>query len=418
MFKNIFRTFVSRIIIAILTFSVVFLTSRTLGATHYGTIGLILIAISMTHLFASLLGGTALVYYSSRLPVPVLFVLTTLWSFLVSIIVAGIMAISHLYPAEFLYLVIPIGIVSNIMHICLYIILGKERIIEHNIMSLIQIFIHFVLLFTLFYVFDFQNIKYYLLSLLVSYTIAMFVGIWFCRKDIFPLSAYRVIEAAKEIIKYGFWVQMSAFVQIINYRLSYYLIDFFLGRQMLGIFTLCIQIAEGFWILPRSIALVQFSHISNSQNPIHSYQVSLTLMQFTMFAILVLSLPLYLIPESLFLFVFGNSFSGMKSVISWLIPAIIIFSGVIIISHYFSGINKVYYNTITALVGLIFTVSGCLLLIPALELKGAALAAVFSYSAMFIAALLIFLSVSKKRLSDIFYLHFNYKHFFKSLLRL
>jgi len=415
MFKNIFTTFVSKSLIAILTFIVIFITSRTLGAENYGTIGLILIAISMTHLFSSLLGGTSLVYYSNRLTTSTLFALTTLWSFIVSIVVAGIMALFLLYPPEYTYLVIAISIVSNIMHSFLYIILGKERIIQHNILSLIQIIVHAIILSTVFLILKYQNINCYLISLLISYIIGMFVGMWFCRKEIFPISANGIIDVAKEIINYGFWVQISAFLQLINYRLSYYLIDFFLGRQMLGVFTLCIQIAESFWILPRSIALVQFSRISNSENLTHNSKLTISLMQFSMIAILILSLPLFVIPENLFLFVFGNSYIGMKSVIATLIPAIIIFSGVIIISHYFSGTNKVYYNTITTLIGLVFTIIGCLILIPYQQLQGAAVSAIISYTSMFIASILIFLSISKRKIHEIFKPKFNAKHFISLL---
>jgi O-antigen/teichoic acid export membrane protein len=85
-----------------------------------------------------------------------------------------------------------------------------------------------------------------------------------------------------------------------------------------------------------------------------------------------------------------------------LIPAIVIFSGNIVVSHFFSGIGKVYYNTIVGAIGLVFTVITCLLLIPQFGLRGAAMAANLSYMAMFIAVMFCFIRCSKTSLRDYF----------------
>jgi O-antigen/teichoic acid export membrane protein len=401
MFKNIFRTFVSRIIAAILTFGVVFISSRSLGPENYGTIGLVMVAIGIALLFSALIGGSSLVYFTSRSNPAAIFTISSLWGLLMAICIPGIMALLNLYPREYFIYVFLISMLANISQNLMFIILGKERIIQQNIINLLQVFAHFTVVSFIFHILKKPSVDHYLFSVLISHSIATVVGFIFCRKDIFPFTFYGLSDIIPEIIKYGFWVQMSAFVQIFNYRLSYYLVDWFLGRQMLGIYTLAVQLAESFWILPRSVAIVQFAHISNMKDVKQSVALSYKLMQLVMIVIALCSIPVFFVPETWLIFIFGIGYTGIKSVLILLIPAIIIFSGTIILSHYFSGIGKVYYNTITGSIGFIFTVISCLILIPQFKLSGAAFATNITYISMFIISLLIFIKINHTNIQQL-----------------
>ncbi len=395
MYKNIFRTFTTRIIAAILTFGVVFITSRALGPENYGTIGLVMVAIGIALLFSALIGGTSLVYFTSRVNPSALFAISTIWGFLMAIFISGIMALLGLYPSEYFVHVFLISVMANISQNLMFIILGKERIFQQNIISVVQVFLHFSIVVFFFHGLKQPSVDYYLTSVLISHSVATFIGLFCCRKEILPITFTGLSSQLSEIIKYGFWVQMSAFIQMFNYRLSYYLVDWFLGREMLGIYTLAVQLAESFWILPRSVAIVQFSHIANMKNPKEAILLSYKLMQMVIVIIALCSIPIFFIPESWLTFIFGWGYTGIKQVLVLLIPAIIIFSGSIILSHYFSGIGKVWVNAITGLIGLVFTISVGFWLIPYLELMGAAYATNISYLAMFVISLLLFIKISK-----------------------
>jgi O-antigen/teichoic acid export membrane protein len=380
MYKNIFRTFVSRIIAALLTFAVVFISSRALGPENYGTIGLIMVAISIALLFSALIGGTSLVFFTSRVDPSALFTISSIWGILMSLVISGAMALLDLYPSEYFIYVFLISLIANISQNLMFIILGRERILQQNIINVAQVFTHFVVLSFLFHGMGTPSIKFYLTSVLISHSVAAMIGIICCHKEIFPLRLSGLALHIAEIVRYGFWVQLSAFVQLFNYRLSYYLVDWFLGREMLGIYTLAVQLAESFWILPRSVAIVQFAHISNLRESKDAVNLSYKLMQLVVIIIALGSIPIFFIPEHWLIFVFGYGYAGIKSVLMMLIPAIIIFSGSIILSHFFSGIGKVWVNTITGFVGLIFTFFACMFLIPSFELTGAAIATNISYA--------------------------------------
>jgi len=401
MYRNIFRTFVSRIIAAVLTFGVVFVSSRSLGPEKYGTIGLIMVAVGMALLFSALIGGTSLVYYTSRVKPAALFTVSSLWGLLTSLVISGLMGVLKLYPPEFFLFVFLISLLANISQNLMFIILGKERIYQQNIITVMQVFTHFCIVIFLFHGLKAPSVGHYLLSVLISHTVATLAGLFFCRKEVFPLTFSGISASISEIMQYGFWVQLSAFIQLFNYRLSYYMVDWFLGRQMLGIYTLAVQLAESFWILPRSVAIVQFAHISNISEPKDSVVLSYKLMQTVMLSIAVFSIPIFFIPEDWLILVFGPGYAGIKNVLILLIPAIVIFSGAIILSHYFSGIGKVKFNAMTGGIGLIVTTGACFAFIPAFGLKGAAYAANISYAVMYITSLIIFILVSRSSLREL-----------------
>ncbi len=394
MFKNIFRTFVSRIISAIFTFGVVFITSRALGPENYGTIGLIMVAVGIALLFSSLIGGTSLVYFTSRINPSALFIVSALWGFLMTFAVTKIMALLNLYPSEFFFQVFLISLIACISQNLMCIILGNERILQQNIIMVFQIFIHFSVLLFIFHGLKQPAIVNYLNSVLISHFLAMLMGFIFCSKYIFPLSLAGLLSGIIEIIKYGYWIQLSTFIQLMNYRLSYYIVDWFLGREKLGIYTLAVQLAESFWLLPRSISTVQFSYISNLRTINEAVIVSYKLMQSVMICIAGCTIPIFFIPENWFLFVIGPAYTGIKSVVLMLIPAVIFFSGVIIISAYFSGIGKVKYTTVVSATGLIFTAILNLLLVYFFGLYGAALTTNICYIVMFIFSMHIFIRLN------------------------
>lgn len=411
MFKNIFRTFVSRIITAILTFAVVFISSRALGPENYGTIGLIMVAVSIALLFSALIGGTSLVYFTSRVNPSALFIVSTLWGMIMALVISGAMALLDLYPKQFFIYVFLISLVANISQNLMFIILGKERIFQQNIITVVQVFVHFVVVTVLFHAFQSPSIKNYLTSVLISHCIATAIGLICCTREILPLTLSGLAVHLADIVKYGFWVQLSAFVQLFNYRLSYYLVDWFLGRELLGIYTLAVQLAESFWILPRSVAIVQFAHISKLKDSHESVNLSFKLMQFVIIVIALFSIPVFLIPESWLTFIFGWGYARIKQVVMMLIPAIIVFSGAIILSHFFSGIGKVWVNAITGFVGLIFTFFSCMFLIPEFELAGAALSANISYVFSYATVLIFFVMFNNTNLRKLTKEGMTYKKF-------
>lgn len=391
-FRNILSSFASRVITSFFTFTVVLIASRALGPERYGTIGLIMVSVQFTILFSSLIGGTSLVYYASKLNLSTLFIISILWALIVSFALTITLSYFELYPSDYFLWALAIAFFSVGALNNMYLLVGLENILIQNLLHVFQVGIHVVMIISFFHFFKYQTVEFYLLSVLISQFLCFLLGTWFLRKYIFPLRLTQILKSIKLLSSYGFWIQLGAMIQLINYRLNFYLVDFFVGRTALGVFTLAVQLCEALWILPRSFALVQFSRISNQKDSDSSIFLTSALFHLTMLIILVTSIVIFIIPESMFLFVFGQGFAGLKYIMNILLIGVVCFSGVIIIAHHFSGINKVWLNVIISTFSLLILILFSLLLIPNFQLAGAA----WANSCMYLFSLLLSIFLYKK----------------------
>jgi len=206
----------------------------------------------------------------------------------------------------------------------------------------------------------------------------------------------------REVLRFGTYVQFANIFQQLNYRLSYYFVDFFLGRASLGVFTIGVQLSEALWLIPRSIGMVQITRISNERDQLYATRLTLILLKISWILTLVLLIILLLIPNAFFQLVFGPEFSQVKIVIATLGLGIVTLSISIILSQFFSGINRPYHNTISSAIGLLLTVGLGFFMIPRFGLIGAGITSAASYIATTIYQFVVFSRMSKFSASDLF----------------
>jgi O-antigen/teichoic acid export membrane protein len=205
----------------------------------------------------------------------------------------------------------------------------------------------------------------------------------------------------KEILRFGAYVQFANIFQTLNYRLSLKFTDLFLGRGSVGVLSLGMQLAEGLWIISRSIATVQFSKLANSADREYGVRLTLTLAKATLLITAAAMVVLLAIPGSVFVFLFSDGFAQVKLVIASLAIGIVALSVSMILSGFFSGINKPWHNTISSAIGLVFTVLAGILLIPKYGIAGAGFAATVSYSIATLYQFVVFLRVGKVGAKDL-----------------
>jgi O-antigen/teichoic acid export membrane protein len=202
------------------------------------------------------------------------------------------------------------------------------------------------------------------------------------------------------MIRHGAYLQLANAVQLLNYRLSYLLIDLYLGRSLLGIYNAGVQLSEGIWIFGKSFALVQYSAISNSNDLNYAIAITLKLIKAVVVITFSCLLVLILLPGKFYALIFGEEFFLIKNTILYLTPGILMLSASMILSHFFSGTGKQQHNAIASATGLAATLVSGLLLIPSLGLAGAGLTATIAYSVITIYQMVIFVKISKCNWKD------------------
>lgn len=383
---NIIRTFFSRSGTAVLNLIVVVISARLLGDEGMGMISLLVLTLTINTLVVGLWGGAGLVYLTPRHPVGNLLIIGYLWSVIASLAVVWFMQFFRLYPQEFGNDVFLLAIISSFAGVNMYILLGKERIKTHNILTFIQSVFLLGALSVQFYLIDFIDVKAYLWALYISFGF-VWISSSIALINLEPAKTKNtLLKTFKDTFNYSRMVQAGSAMQLVNYRFSYYIIDFFLGTAMLGRFSVAVQVVEGIWILGKSFGLVLYSKVSNVEDVKESVKISVPLIKIAVFGTLLATAMILLLPQSFFTFLFGKDFSGIHEILWFLAPGIIFVSATMLFSSFFSGIGLVKINTMGSFIGLVSTLLLVIWMVYFYGLIGAAIATSLSYLTSFVYA--------------------------------
>ena len=411
MIKKVLGTIATRLVIAILTLAMVLINARILGPEKVGTLSLVILAITIIQLLNSFVGGGALVYLVPRLEMVKLIIPAYLWALVTAIAGTSILDIFQLFPKEMgiQFHVIPEGyflhvlllsMILSLASVNFMILMGQERIKTYNTITVLQVLCLFAMMMILFFVFRQRSIAAYIKSLYVSYILAFLAGFWMIVPSFKKSSPGGMKAAVKEIFHYGSIMQLGNILQFLNYRVSYYFIEFFLSRAAVGIYSVGVQLSESIWLMAKSIHLVQYTRISNTKDQQYAARLTLNLLKISFLLTLVALVFIMLFLNLFFSLIFKPAFNEVPSIMMAMSAGILIFSVSIILSPYFSGTGKPVHNTISAAVGLVFTLVFSLFLIPRLGLMGAAWAATLAYSAATAYQVVVFIKQAKVTLPD------------------
>jgi O-antigen/teichoic acid export membrane protein len=400
MFKNILSTITTRILVALLTLIMVLVNARYLGAEKVGTINLIILAIAILQLVSNLVGGAALVYLVPRAQLMKLFLPSCGWAILISAIGTFLLNTLHLIPTGYAVHFFFLAMLLSLFTVNFMVLMGEERIRAYNIISLFQVVILFAVLMFFFFGLGKREVMVYLYGLYISYSFAFLSSLVlivpsFKKKEI--LGSGKII---RELVQLGSLMQVGNILQFFNYRLSYYFIEFFLKRAAVGVYSVGVQLSESIWLIAKSIHMVQYTRISNEKDEKYAAKLTLNLVKIS-FVLTLISLILIMILLHLFFsLILKPEFQQVPVIMYTLAAGILTFSISIILSPYFSGLGKPIHNTISATIGLLFTIVLCIFLIPRLGLIGAGLAATFSYIAATLYQFIVFIKMTKVKPAD------------------
>jgi O-antigen/teichoic acid export membrane protein len=129
-------------------------------------------------------------------------------------------------------------------------------------------------------------------------------------------------------------------------------------------------------------------------------KLTLTLSKIAMVVTSLSVLCLVAIPSFVYRKIFGPEFGMIRPVIASLGLGIIALSFSMVLSPFFSGINKVYHNMISSALGLVFTLILGFILIPRFGIIGASATASVSYTVSTIYQLVVFIKLSHLGIKD------------------
>lgn len=382
MFRKILNTLMTRAIAAVASLLIAVIISQLLGAEGKGEQSLIITTIAMIMLGANLLAGAALVYLSARYPLKALLWPSAIWSLLTGLVAFAVLYLFPVVDVSFVDDVAILSVLCAFAGITANFLIGRERIPSANLVSVLQPLIILFSLGVAWYSSGGISLETYVNALYFAYSISALTGMLLLIPEwnrSIGSGGYSTAGLLKQMWHYGFLNQLSHIFQLLSFRMGYYFLDYFSGAASVGLYSNAVAMMESVWLLSKSIAVVQYGRISNSEDDTYTQRLTLELSRGVLAITLLAVAVLCLIPAELWVIVFGPEFNGLPPVMLWLAPGILFFSLALILGHYFSGNGRYQANTFASLAGLIVALAASVILIPLFGVNGAAAASSASY---------------------------------------
>lgn len=396
--KDIIKTIASKSVILLLNFAVVVLTTQLWGDTGRGSVAIFVADLSMISILANVFTGSSVSYFFSKLGKSKIATWAYLWTFITAAVGATIILIAgDTKTAPFIFTA------SALMGLVAFnnsLFIGGQKISNYNIITMLQpaLLIVFMLLLHLL----FPNLEYFCYFL--AQTLSLMTVLLVCRSfrhknGIFCQWDFD-ISAGREMFSFGWKTELSSFLQFLNYRLTYYLLDYYIGRGSVGVFSIGVTIAEAVWIVSRSMSMVQFSNVLKLGN---SRETRRETTRIALASLLISALCIAIIiplPEGLFEFVFGKDFGGVGRTVLLLSPGILSIAFSNVLGNFLSATRHLNILIIKSAVGVVFTIVLSVILIPKMQIDGACFVNSASYLASSLVIAAYYFSLEKNETID------------------
>lgn len=377
MIRQITGTIAARVSVTALNLAVTMLAGHRLGAFGLGTISMVVLGITLLMLAANLVGGGALVYLVPRVPLRRLLPPAYAWVTVACALGYGILRLFRLVPAGYEGHVAALTLLQAVYSIHLGVLIGQQRIRTHNAIIVAQAVV-LLAVFTVLLRMSAPDAMAYVHASYAAFGATVLLST-LAMRDRAPTIAHEGASVWRTLVQQGLLVQSANGMQLLNYRLAYWLIERFRGTAALGVYSVGNQLAESAWLAPKSLGLVLYSQVSNTADPERQRLLTLTILKVSLACALAVVLVLSALPDVVFRWAFGREITGLLPILLLLAPGILAMAASQAFSHFFSGTGRNKHNVIGSGLGLVATVAAGYTLIPAYGLPGAACTASLAY---------------------------------------
>ena len=418
MVKKIFGTFGTRLLNAVVGFVTLWFGTNFLGREAWGIGATVLVDVSLLLIAVELLSGSGLIYFTPRKSFATIFKLSHIWIFFVTACICLIFYLLYTFAPDIYHSFVPEGYgIHIITMVFLYsfhnfnmnVLLGKERVGSQNLLFLLQFMTQMTSMIIYIFVFNIRDTNAFIYSLITGYFTANILGyilvLPYLKEEKESVDEVEkkesLIETAKEMLNFGSIMQLSNLVTMINRRISYIAIKNIFGDGEVGVYTSGTQVSEATKLIGHSIALVQFSSISNMNDEKKAADITITFLKLAVILTALCMFVICLIPRSVFAWIFTEEFVEIKDVLLSLSPGMVFMAADMIFSHYFSGINKIKYNLYATLIGFVITVITIAAFIPMYGIVGAGVSVSLTYFGAILYKWIIFKKINKIKTKEL-----------------
>ncbi|MBL4708460.1 MAG: polysaccharide biosynthesis C-terminal domain-containing protein [Flavobacteriales bacterium] len=417
MIGNIINTVSTRIALAALAIVLLLLNSNFLGSEGLGIVGILVLEVAIYLLISNLICGGSLIYFASKKKQNELLISSYTWILITASLFFFVTSYVPYLQSDFAKDVFFLGLLQSGVGTHINLLAGKQKIKQFNSITLLQVVVQMGSLCVFYFLLDQANVQAFINSTYLGYGLAFVVSFIRLIPQLEKNISLPHFSLFKELIQYGFYLQIANVTQLLNYRLSYLLLNHYSGVSAVGTFMPGVQLSEGVLLPSKSIGIVQYAKISRLKSRKQAALLSVKLLKITILLSLPLILILILIPSSIYASVLKEDFRNTPQIIALMGIGVLALAGEIILSRYFSGTGQQKVNASSSSLGLLVTVVAGFSLIPSFGMWGAAITASCSFVSIFVFLLYRMIRSTDLQLRD-FWFRKEDVVFLKRLIRL
>ncbi|MBK6541911.1 MAG: polysaccharide biosynthesis C-terminal domain-containing protein [Flavobacteriales bacterium] len=400
MIKPVIGSVLARVWTTLANLLVFMVAGHALGAEGLGAISLIVLGITLVQLLNNVVGGGALVHLMPRAPLGALLRPAYAWA-VITVFVAAAVSLLPLVPEGLALHVVILAFMQSLYSIHLNVLVGRKRFRAYNWI----VAAHAALLLAMFLLLlrspGPRDVVSYVWASYVAFGATLLLSTLAIFLSPQPVTPQAEPGLLRRMVRQGLQIQSANAMQLLNYRLAYYLIEHFRGLAPLGVYSVATQLAEGAWLVPRSLGLVLYGSVSNEAAAARQRSLTLTVFKVAVISAAGAMIIALLLPDALFAWLFGKEVQGLRPILLVLAPGIVAMAASQAYSHYFSGVGANKHNAIGSGVGLMITAVFGVFMVSHHGLLGAAATASLAYGANAIYQGWVFNRLTGARLADL-----------------
>src|SRR5579872_151726 len=202
------------------------------------------------------------------------------------------------------------------------------------------------------------------------------------------------VGASPIVIRDQFWfgakVSLNALISYLNFRIDIFIILALLGAKALGIYSIGIGFGELMWQLSRPISIAAYGKIASGT--MHEAAIlTAKCMRHAIWMVFIGAVVIYTVGPSLVTLVYGQQFAPAGLVVRFLLPGIIVYSAMPILSTFFTQqMGKPVVPLVFSALSMILCALVTFFTIRKIGIVGGAIATSISYLVAFAAASIFF----------------------------
>jgi len=403
-------TFVTRCLSVILGLVISVIIARALGPEGRGVYSLAILLPGLLVTFTNLGINPATVFYVAKRKYSLreVFGNNIILTVSISILTVSIGLIiipcfhNELFPGvgnEYLLLALGLVPFPLFFDFISHILVGMQKIKAYNILCLLQSFLFLILLSALLLGFQF-GIKAAISAQIISSLLAGIALFFFVKKETQGIFFKPNRQYLKDVPFYGFKAHLGGVISFLHYRIDLFLINIFLNPFAVGLYSVAVALAEGMWLISRSVGTVLFPKLASEKDSESLKQFTPLVCRHVLIIVFSVAVLLYFLSQWLIALLYSETFLGSIQPFRILLIGAVAVSGHSVLVYFLMAAGRPmlvsYITGISVILNIILNV----ILIPHWGIIGAAWATTVSYSAMFMISLFVYSRISGTAVKD------------------